>query len=212
MDSIDRPRGILTKADRRYLENPEEYSNQGAYERRQAIRERLYESLYDFSLLVNELDEETRREVFAGEGEDDREQPINVLHSVVALLYLGLTDTVEPDDWVNDAFRTMIARGVKRAYFERGYSVENVTVNFEVKRGPALDELREREKLDFDEVWQLINSGSMSKEREAEMLTQMFRNMGHENIDPVEVTEYGLELPAEISDPDAEDLVELDDT
>lgn len=43
----DRPRGILSKADRRYLKNPDEYSGQAAYERRQAMHQRIRNAVLD---------------------------------------------------------------------------------------------------------------------------------------------------------------------
>jgi hypothetical protein len=62
-------RGILTKADREYLRNPDEYSRQAAYNREQAIRERLQRAFRDFPLLVKALDDSALDDLLAPERE-----------------------------------------------------------------------------------------------------------------------------------------------
>ncbi|EMA20950.1 hypothetical protein, partial [Haloarcula marismortui] len=63
-----------------------------------------------------------------------------------------------------DAFEGIAASGVRQAYLQRGYSVEEVEVEVNVKRGEPLDELREREpdELSYPEVNQLLESGELS--------------------------------------------------
>lgn len=163
--SLDqRPRGILSESDRQYLRNPDEYSKQARYERRRAIIERLHESLHDMPLLVSELDEESRGEAFEDGDLDGKDHTLNVLSWSFALLYLGITDTVEPSELAKDAFEGIAASGVRQAYHQRGYSVEEVEVEVNVKRGEPLDELREREpdELSYPEVNQLLESGELS--------------------------------------------------
>jgi len=159
-----RPRGILSESDRQYLRNPDEYSKQARYERRRAIIERLHESLHDMPLLVSELDEESRGEAFEDGDLDGKDHTLNVLSWSFALLYLGITDTVEPSELAKDAFEGIAASGVRQAYHQRGYSVEEVEVEVNVKRGEPLDELREREpdELSYPEVNQLLESGELS--------------------------------------------------
>nr|WP_010889895.1 hypothetical protein [Haloferax volcanii]AAA88100.1 unknown protein [Haloferax volcanii DS2] len=163
MSLDERARGILSPADRRYLQKPKEYSKQAGYERRRAIVERLHEALHDMPLLVSELDEDLRTEAFEDGDLDGKEHTLNVLSWSFALLYLGITDTVEPSDLAKDAFEG-IAERVRQAYLQRGYSVEEVEVEVNVKRGEPLDELREREpdELSYPEVNQLLESGELS--------------------------------------------------
>lgn len=52
----DRPRGILSKTDRKYLRETEEFSRQNAYVRRSRINERVINALQDFSALVEHFD------------------------------------------------------------------------------------------------------------------------------------------------------------
>lgn len=60
-------RGILTGADREYLQNPEEYSRQASYNRQQKITERVQFALNDFPLLATRLDDGVLEDVLAAE-------------------------------------------------------------------------------------------------------------------------------------------------
>jgi len=106
------------------ISKTEGYSKQAGYERRRAIVERLHETLHDMPLLVSELDEDLRTEAFGDGDLDGKEHTLNVLSWSFALLYLRITDTVEPSDLAKDAFEGIAASGVRQAYLQRGYSVE----------------------------------------------------------------------------------------
>jgi hypothetical protein len=157
-----RPRGILSEADRQYLNNPDEYSKQAGYERRQAIIQRIHEALHDFPLLVSELDGDSRAQAFEDGNLENKDHTINVLSEAFAFLYLGITDTVEPTDLAKDAVEGIAADGVRRAYNRRGVSVADVEVNVEVTLGEPLSELEERDELSYPEAKQLLESGRLS--------------------------------------------------
>ncbi len=160
----ERPRGILSPADRKYLKNPDEYSDQAAYERRQSIVTRVHEAFHDFPVLVSRLEEERRREAFEDRDLDHKDHTLNVLSSAFAFLYLGITDTVEPEELAKDAFEDSIADGVQRAYLQRGISVDGVTVTIEVDTGPTIEELKDEENPDPETLFQLFQAGEMSIE------------------------------------------------
>lgn len=160
----DRPRGILSPADREYLKHPEEYSDQAAYERRQAIVTRVHEAFHDFPLLVSRLEEERRREAFGDRDLENKDHTINVLSSAFAFLYLGITDTVGPEELAKDAFEDLIGDGVRNAYLQRGVSVDDVTVTIEVDTGPTIEELKEEENPDTETLFQLFRAGEVSLE------------------------------------------------
>lgn len=184
----DRPRGILSQSDRQYLRNPEEYSSQASYERRQAIIERIHNALHDYPLLVSALDDEYRKEAFEDRFEEpleetmpEKEHTINVLHSAFAFLYLGITDTVEPEELGKDAFEDLVGSGVKTALLQRGDTVRNVSVDIEVETGPSLAEVRDKETPALPEIFQLLEAGEISG-KEA---FNLFRELpGDEPVDP----------------------------
>lgn len=60
-------RGILTKADREYLRNPDEYSRQASYNREEKINERIERAFNDFPLLARELDDSVLEDLLAPE-------------------------------------------------------------------------------------------------------------------------------------------------
>lgn len=205
--AIDRPRGILSEADRRYLRNPEEYSKQARYERRRAIIDRVRESFHDYPLLVSALDEESRTEVFKEEQSHHEEMTLNVLTSGFAFLYLGILDTIEPRELGHQAFEDILGTGIKQAYHQQGYSVKNVDVNVEVDRGPPLRELKEKGELTQGGILQLLESGEMTAEEAAESLNELLREAGFEG-EEIEPTDTGLKYPNRVileEDPNTEE-------
>jgi len=175
-----RPRGILSEADRRYLRNPDEYSKQAGYERRQAIIDRTHEALHDFSLLVSELDEDSRHRAFEDRDLENKDHTINVLSSAFAFLYLGITDTVEPADLAKDAFESMVGQGIKKAYLQRGESVRNVTVDIEVETGPPIEQLREQDELHLFEIFQMIEAGELPADEATELMNEILQERSDE--------------------------------
>lgn len=87
-----RSRGILSKADRKYLAGQKEYEHpQSESNRKQEIRERVINGFQDFSALVFSLSEEERNKIFNDVSEKEYQDP---LVSVIAFLYLGLDEDV----------------------------------------------------------------------------------------------------------------------
>jgi len=83
-------------------------------------------------LLVSGTRRDLRTETFGDGDLDGKEHTLNVLSWSFALLYLRITDTVEPSDLAKDAFEGIAASGVRQAYLQRGYSVEEVEVEVNV--------------------------------------------------------------------------------
>jgi len=84
----DRPRGILTQADREYLCGLKEYAHaQSEANRKQDIRERVMNSLKDFGLLYHFLDGSELNKIFSTLGDESTDICIE---GIVAFAYLGL--------------------------------------------------------------------------------------------------------------------------
>lgn len=197
-----RPRGILSEADRRYLMNPDEYSKQAGYERRQAIIQRIHEGLHDFPLLVSKLDEDSRAKAFEDGDLETKDHTINVLSSAFTFLYLGITDTVEPSDLAKDGFEDIVADGIKQAYLQRGDSVRNVTVDIEVETGPPLEEILDQDELGFIEIMQLIEAGELPAEEATELLNELLQEHGDEPVDEEgKFQGAAARFPADVLDP-----------
>lgn len=84
----DRPRGILSKADREYLCGQKEYAHaQSESNRKQDIRERVKNGIKDFTLLWLLLDPTERDNIFDEMADEEVDQCIE---SMVTFAYLGL--------------------------------------------------------------------------------------------------------------------------
>jgi len=141
----DRPRGVLTKKDRRYLLNqldePNDPDSNANTQREYRIRQHLRHSLIDFQLLASAYDG-LLEPVF-----DDLTEDENILLSddnilrhgidgVFTLLYRGLLD-FDTDEGLDDRrFYTVLTMGVNEAvsreYARRGVSVEPSQPVFQV--------------------------------------------------------------------------------
>lgn len=93
MDETDeRPRGILSPADRRFLRGEADLqSEQSVYDVRYRIRQRLRNALLDFSLLFECLDDRDREQVF-DQREDGDGDLTEAIVDAVAVLALGTVD------------------------------------------------------------------------------------------------------------------------
>lgn len=105
MTDVDRSRGILTPADRRFLRGDVTLgSEQSRYDARYRIRQRTRDALLDYPLLFERLAERDREQVF-----DDRTDGLtDALADAVAFVYLGAASTdVDP--------QRIVAEGIRRA-------------------------------------------------------------------------------------------------
>lgn len=105
MADVDRPRGILTPADRRFLRGDVTLgSEQSRYDARYRIRQRTRDALFDFPLLFDELADRDREQIFDGRtaGLTD------ALADAIGFVYLGAAST-DADS------QRIVAEGVRRA-------------------------------------------------------------------------------------------------
>lgn len=90
----DRDRGILTPADRAYLGGDTEFESvQSERNARARIRNRVYEAVRDFELLVERLPERDRKLVFEKRFDDAGTEGFDALVSALAFLYLAVGET-----------------------------------------------------------------------------------------------------------------------
>ena len=94
--ATDRPRGILTSADRAFLLGHKEYKHKQQYSnRRKDIRERTANAILDFSLLQHLLQDKDRKRIFqnpANEAGIDEVQFQESVQSMLYWTYLGLKE------------------------------------------------------------------------------------------------------------------------
>lgn len=91
MNDADRPRGILSPADREYLLGEAEMAHEQSRRNAEArIRQRVTDAVLDFGLLVHALSEKDRRQIFE-KGLDD-EAFADGLMTMLAFAYMGLKE------------------------------------------------------------------------------------------------------------------------
>ncbi len=110
MSDEARDRGILSPADRAYLEGATTFaSEQSERNARARVRTRVYDSLRDFELLVEHLSDRDRRLLFEGE---DGVETFDALVSAIAFLYEGIGET-------SLSFERVLSEGINLAEAKR---------------------------------------------------------------------------------------------
>lgn len=132
--ATDRPRGILTPADREFLIGLKEYEHKQQYSnRRQDIRKRTANALLDFSLLQYSLRDRDRKRIFQNPAEEAGVEGVQFQGSIQSMLYwtyLGLKEQQYD-------FEGLLIRAIEEAEkdFARKYTGDTVevSVNFDVE-------------------------------------------------------------------------------
>ncbi|MDL0145844.1 hypothetical protein [Halobacterium salinarum] len=214
----DRDRGILTPDDRKFLKGEKEYqSEQSERDARYRIRSRIKDAILDFSILLHHLDRHDREQVFStydgvsglsdngdelsGEAFRDFVESTmfqNGISDALSFFILGIEDTNEPVD-------SVLETGIAGAEEEKGYLVDEVTVEISVKRKkPEIEALLEKfeagEPLTEDELEAVIRSGEI--ELDAETLDTLFERVS-ESLS-AEVDNGDATIDIDIADEDEE--------
>lgn len=143
-DDRDRGRGILTKADREYLQSdPETYSRQAQHAREAAIRERLKNAIKDWPIILDHHDKFDVSSVVEGDG-DERAAVRKGLIAMVGFLY-GIARDFRPPS------RPLIEMGVEagsRKWFDKPVAAELTVEEQEVVNIPQVCEVVDSGDLD----------------------------------------------------------------
>ncbi|MDL0130444.1 hypothetical protein PNP59_05750 [Halobacterium salinarum] len=131
--ATDRPRGGLTPADRDLLLGFKEYEHKQQYsDRRRKIRERIANSLLDFSLLQYSLQDKDRKRIFQNPAKEAGVDEVQFQESIQSMLYwayLGLKEQQYD-------FEGLLVQAIEEAEkdYSRKYLGETVdiSVNFNV--------------------------------------------------------------------------------
>jgi len=144
MSEPERPRGILSAADRAYLRGDAELSStQAERNARARIRDRVENAVLDFELLVEGLERRDRELVFEKRfGDRDGTEVFDGLVSTLAFLYAGIEDTdLDFDSVLTEGINLAEAENDRAASvdFERTYhALDAETLLRELREGNAL--------------------------------------------------------------------------
>ncbi|WP_114575550.1 hypothetical protein [Saliphagus sp. LR7] len=167
MSTNDRSRGILTPSDRAYLRGEHEPGSvQSERNTRGRIRERVFESLRDFELLIEHLPERDRELVFEKRLEElDGPEAFDALVAAMAFLYRGAEDS---DADVEEVLREGIA--LAEADRDRAVSVEFERTFHALSGEGLLRRLEDGETLSLSELAYLQRSDDVPRGELADAL------------------------------------------
>ncbi|MFB6307740.1 MAG: hypothetical protein ABEH35_00270 [Haloarculaceae archaeon] len=149
--SEERPRGILSPADRAFLRGEADLdSEQSVYDARYRIRQRVQHALLDFTLLFERLDERDIGQVF--DPGNEHERFTDALVDAFAFLAFGTAEYDPPRE-------TLLSEGVRRAERRRR---RDPVVTAEVSVQHADEDRLER-------VLECIESGQLHELTDAEL-------------------------------------------
>lgn len=124
-------RGILSKADREYLQGKRDLSDSAERNTRQRIRERVKAGLADFELLWTCLSDRDLELIFNPDDDRERRPVRSWSHHAIAFIQLGL--------WTNrDPHGDRIADAIEQAAFAAGWATD-VDVDLTKQRLPEGD-------------------------------------------------------------------------
>ncbi|RJT04741.1 hypothetical protein [Halococcus sp. IIIV-5B] len=139
-----RKNAMLTTEDRRWLTGKKEYEGEHAkqqrYQRRRDIRERIYNSILDFTILFHHLEEEERKKLFGNISADGTQWDLDdsalddgIRDALAFLLYsVGATKLMTTNE-TDDSKITVAERLLTDALYQIGRREDILVENFELE-------------------------------------------------------------------------------
>lgn len=175
-----RKNAMLTTEDRRWLTGEKTYEGEHAkqqrYQRRRDIRERVYNSLLDFSILFEHLEEDERQKLFGAPGTrqkqltDDRDLTNGIRDALGFLLYsTGITEVMDTaDDYPDVIAEWLLSEALHQAGQKDDVLVEDVELTIEavdLPRSSLLDDLEAGNELSPRELRVLLESEAVETQK-----------------------------------------------
>jgi len=168
-----RKNAMLTTEDRRWLTGEKRYDGEHAkqqrYQRRRDIRERVYNSVLDFSILFRHLEADEREKLFGTPGmrqepiTDDREFADGIRDALAFFLYnTGVTSVMSADERRSEPIADwLLTEALHQAGRKDGILVESVELDIDaidLPRTSLLDDLEAGNELSPTELRLLLES------------------------------------------------------
>jgi hypothetical protein len=186
---VDRPRGILSTEDRKFLLGETDYSTSAsARRRRQKIRERVTHAMLDFQVLEY-LEARDRNQIFAGE--ERRSLLASGFSGGFFFLYDALARAREDTKHIDMDLEAYLSQVIEHVEKTRGY---RATLNLEIQR---------EELSDPEEIFERVKRDGFTSLTAAELDTLWFS-------DEVDAAAFASFLNQELSGDEDEDIRALD--
>lgn len=166
---LERPRGILSKTDRKYLAGLKDYKHeQSELNRKQEIRQRAQNSLRDFALLTNHLSNKEKGKIFSSFEEDELEELLSI---VLMFIYQGTgRDISQLESIIKSGLMSDISLAAGRP---RVIDIKSISVDIDIEMEPDIDDAYDRfdrgEILSPEEIGLLVRNGRLSTEEIQEL-------------------------------------------
>jgi hypothetical protein len=156
----ERPRGILSPADRQYLVGEKELSQGAERNTRQRIRERIQNSLFDARLLWEFLPENDLEQIFYPDDTDERHRIRSSSQYALSFLFLGL--------WLNrDPHQERLEDAITQAFYAND-KLASVNIEIDTESIPSGDLLLAKLKHKEERIGEIQNQLTTGEVGEAE--------------------------------------------
>ena len=166
---------MLTTEERRWLNGEKiyegEHAKQQRYQRRRDTRERIYNSLLDFSTLFEHLEDDERQTLFGSpetrqkQLTDDSRLGAGIRDGLAFLLYnTGITEAMGSTDDARPLAEWFLAEAIHRVGRKDGFLVEDVDISIDamdVPHASLLEHLEADENLTPWELCMLVESAEL---------------------------------------------------
>jgi len=163
-----------------------QHAKQQRYQRRRDIRERVYNSMLDFTILFEEFDAEEHRKVFGEVGPDGRQWTNDdadlrdgIRDGLAFFFYtVGIAAMMRDDESQTTSVpEWMVESSIQRAGRKEGFLVESVELDIEASdvAVPALlDALESGEEISPAGLYHLMESGAFDADTVQDCLREQF--------------------------------------
>lgn len=174
---VERERGILSKADRRYLLGETEYKHdQTVTNRKRNIRNRMLNSLQDYLLLLWLMPKEEREKLVKSVDTEDLE---SYVEANIGFLFKLVESDVE-------SFERLIEGGLRRSFllteddnFNLPNNISRISADIDIKRSQSVEKIKSKldrgVPLTDSEIGTLVRAGMIGPEE----IKEIQRTMGH---------------------------------
>ena len=183
---------MLTTEDRRWLTGEKSYDGQHAkqqrYQRRRDIRERVYNSILDFTILFDQLDEDEHEQIFGAVSDDGRQWANDdadlregVRDGLAFLFYTVGVTAMMRERSSPQVPQWLIESAVQQAGRREGYLVEDVDIDVDATDVAVPDILAELESgadVSPAELYHLVESDAVDSETVAACLREQMDDRG----------------------------------
>ena len=185
MTDSGRNRGILSTADRDFLcADSDEYSRQAQHAREQAIRERMYDAMLDFTVLFDHLKHDEREKIFGSPNITPQVQHEDSafedgLRDAFALILegtgaVGLFDEYRrPGDTTTER---LLAEALERIAWRYKYRLVDAKVDVEAERIPwydLIERLEDGQEIDAERLGYLLDHDDIDTDEIKEQMRGM---------------------------------------